>query len=474
MLVVVGAAATAAYFGGARQFVSFLTPAPAQRAPAPAIPVRAAVVKRQDVPVFLTGLGTVQAFNSVLVKSRVDGQIIKINFIEGQNVRAGDVLVEIDPAPYQAALAQAQANKLKDQAQLENARLDLERFSRLGTTNAVSKQQLDTARAVVGQLEATIKADQAMIDMAQTQVDYTRIKSLIDGRVGAKLVDIGNIVRAADTTGIVTVNQLNPINVTFALPANSLPRIKASAGNRDVRVVAQDSNGNDLLSGKLTVIDNLINPATSTINYKATFDNPAEVLWPGQFVNIRVELEYAAQCHCRAGDRGPARAGRSLRVRGGSKSHGIEACHQGEHDEQVRGCRRQRLGAWRRRGDRGTISDSRRQHRGSPPRSRPAAWLKPHGIADELFRPICRQADRDNAADDRHHAIGCGRLRIAANCRGSAGGYPDDPCVCQAAGRQCGDDGNLGGDAVGTAVGADLRRHLDQFNEFARKYCHSG
>jgi membrane fusion protein, multidrug efflux system len=290
-LVVVGAAATAAYLGGARQFASILTPAPAQRAPAPAIPVRAAVVKQQDVPVFLTGLGTVQAFNSVLLKSRVDGQIIKINFIEGQNVRAGDVLVEIDPALYQAALAQAQATKLKDQAQLENARLDFERFSRLGTTNAVSKQQLDTARALVAQLEATIKADQAMIDMAQTQLDYTRIKSLIDGRVGAKLVDIGNIVRAADTTGIVTVNQLNPINVTFALPADSLPRIKASDRNGDVRVVAQDSNGNDLLSGKLTVIDNLINPATSTINYKATFDNPAEVLWPGQFVNIRVELE---------------------------------------------------------------------------------------------------------------------------------------------------------------------------------------
>jgi multidrug efflux system membrane fusion protein len=225
------------------------------------------------------------------VKSRVDGQIIKINFTEGQNVRAGDVLVEIDPSPYEAALAQAQATKLKDQAQLENARLDLERFGRLAATNAVSKQQLDTARAQVAQLEATIKADQAMIDMAQTQLDYSRIRSLINGRVGTKLVDAGNIVRAADTTGIVTINQLNPIHVTFALPADSLPRIKASAQNGEVPVAAQDSDGNDLLSGKLTVIDNLINPATSTINYKATFDNPAEVLWPGQFVNVRVELE---------------------------------------------------------------------------------------------------------------------------------------------------------------------------------------
>jgi multidrug efflux system membrane fusion protein len=279
-------------FGVGRQlgWVSAQTPAP--RPAAPAVPVRAAPVKRQDVPIVLSGLGTVQAFNSVLVKSRVDGQIIKINFTEGQNVRAGDVLVEIDAAPFQATLAQAQATKLKDEAQLENARLDLERFSRLATTNAVSKQQIDTARALVAQLEATVKADQAMIDMAQTQLNYTRIRSPIDGRAGTRVIDAGNFVRGAnDTAGIVTINQLNPINVTFALPADTLPRVKTGAQKGDVPVVAQDSSGNDLLSGKLTVIDNLINPATATINYKASFDNSAEVLWPGQFVNVRVELE---------------------------------------------------------------------------------------------------------------------------------------------------------------------------------------
>jgi multidrug efflux system membrane fusion protein len=280
-----------AFFVGARGLWPYLTPAPTQRAAVPTIPVRASVVKRQNVPVFLSGLGTVQAFNSVLIKSRVDGQIIKINFSEGQNVRAGDVLVEIDPAPYEAALAQAQATKLKDQAQLDNARLDFDRQSRLLTTNAVSRQQVDTSRALVAQLEATVKADQAMIDMAQTQLNYSRIRSPISGRAGTKVVDAGNIVRATDSTGMVTINQLNPINVTFALPADSLPKVKASAQSDDVRVVAQDSNGNDLLSGKLTVIDNLINPATSSINYKATFDNPNEVLWPGQFVNVRIELE---------------------------------------------------------------------------------------------------------------------------------------------------------------------------------------
>jgi multidrug efflux system membrane fusion protein len=292
VVLVMFAALVGGVVGAARQFGGYSTQASAPRAAPPAVPVRAATVKRQDVPIVLPGLGTVQAFNSVLVKSRVDGQIIKINFIEGQNVRAGDVLVEIDPAPFQAALAQAQATKLKDEAQLENAHLDLDRFSRLATTNAVSKQQIDTARALVAQLEATVKADQAMIDMAQTQLNYTRIRSPIDGRTGSRVIDAGNFVRGAnDTAGIVTINQLNPINVTFALPADTLPRIKISAQNGDVPVVAQDSNGNDLVSGKLTVIDNLINPATATINYKATFDNSAEVLWPGQFVNVRVELE---------------------------------------------------------------------------------------------------------------------------------------------------------------------------------------
>jgi len=292
VILLLVAALAGGFFGAAHQFGWISAPVPAPRGAAPAVPVRAATVKRQDVPLFLSGLGTVQAFNSVLVKSRVDGQIIKINFVEGQTLRAGEVLVEIDPAPFEATLAQAQATKLKDDAQLENARLDLERFNRLANTNAISKQQLDTARALVAQLEATIKADQAIIDMAKTQLEYTRIRSPISGRAGTRMIDAGNFVRGAnDAAGIVTINQLNPINVTFALPADSLPRIKASAQRGDIPVVAQDSSGNDLLSGRLTVIDNLINPATATINYKATFDNSAEVLWPGQFVNVRIELE---------------------------------------------------------------------------------------------------------------------------------------------------------------------------------------
>jgi multidrug efflux system membrane fusion protein len=279
-----------AYFGYARGFW-FAGAPPGPRAAAPAIPVSASKVERADIPIELTGLGTVQALNSVLVKSRVDGQIVKINFSEGKDVHAGDVLIEIDPAPFEATLAQAQANKLKDQALLENARLDLERAVRLAKTGATSSQQLDTSKSLVAQLDASVNADQATIDSAQVQLNYSRIRAPIDGRAGTRLVDAGNIVRAADLTGVVTINQVHPIFVNFALPSDSLPRIRAGLKKGDINVTAQDSNGRDLAVGKLSVIDNAINATTGTINYKAVFDNTEEVLWPGQFVNARIQLE---------------------------------------------------------------------------------------------------------------------------------------------------------------------------------------
>jgi membrane fusion protein, multidrug efflux system len=279
-----------AYVGVTRGVLPAAAPSSAKEAPA-RIPVMAAAARRTDVPIFLTGLGTVQAFNSVLIKSRVDGQIVKIDFSEGSDVHVGDLLVEIDPAPFEAALAQAQATKLKDQAQLDNARLDFGRFSRLTATGAATAQQADASRALVAQLDANIKADQAMIDLAQVQLEYSRIRSPIEGRVGTRLVDIGNVVRAQDTGGIVVVNQIRPIFVSFALPAASLPQIRARLPNGAIGVTAQDGTGKDLTSGKLTVIDNQINPATATINYKATFDNAGEPLWPGQFVNVRVQID---------------------------------------------------------------------------------------------------------------------------------------------------------------------------------------
>ena len=242
------------------------------------------------MPIYLTGLGTVQAFNSVLIRSRVDGQIVKVRFEEGRDIHAGDVLIEIDQAPFEAALAQAKANQLKDQAQLNNARRDLSRYTGLAKTGAGSTQQLDTTQALVEQLEASIKADQALVDTAQVQLNYARIRSPIDGRAGTRLVDLGNIVRASDTTGIVTINQIHPIFVSFALPADSLGQLRAGSKDGDVIVMALDRDGQALATGVLAVIDNQINPATGTINYKAKFDNADDALWPGQFVNLRIQL----------------------------------------------------------------------------------------------------------------------------------------------------------------------------------------
>ena len=284
-LLVVGAAAVLA---DTRWWGSSIS-RPAAHGSGPSIPVVTDKARRADVPIFLTGLGTVQAFNSVLIKSRVDGQIVKIGFDEGKDVHAGDLLIQIDPAPFEAVLAQAEANKLKDQAQLDNVRLDLARYTNLAKTFAVTTQQVDTTRALVAQTEASIKADQALIDTAQVQLNYSTIRSPIDGRVGTRLVDAGNIVRTTDATGIVSINQIHPIFVSFALPSDSLPQLRA-AKDGEVMVTALDRDGRVLATGVLAVIDNQINPASGTINYKAKFDNADDALWPGQFVNLRIQL----------------------------------------------------------------------------------------------------------------------------------------------------------------------------------------
>jgi multidrug efflux system membrane fusion protein len=257
----------------------------------PGIPVMADLARQADVPIYLSGLGTVRAFNSVLVKSRVDGQIVNIAFAEGQEVRAGDIIAEIDPRSYAAALAQAKAAKLKDEVLLENAQRDLARYRTLATQNSIAHQQLDTQASLVEQNRAAASADQAQIDLAELQLGYCSIRSPIDGRVGTRLVDAGNIVRATDATGIVLINQVRPISVSFALPATSLPEVRAQLKQGDVAVIAEDAGGRALATGKLAVIDNQISAATATIGYKATFDNADETLWPGQFVDIRVLLQ---------------------------------------------------------------------------------------------------------------------------------------------------------------------------------------
>jgi membrane fusion protein, multidrug efflux system len=266
--------------------------AAAEAAPSsPRIPVMADLAGYADVPVYLSGLGTVQAFNSVLIKSRVDGQILKMDFAEGQEVHAGDTIAEIDARSYAAALAQAKAMKVKDQAMLENAQLDLKRYRGLVAQDSIANQQLDTQAAVAQQLQGAVDADQAQIDLAQVQLSYCSIRAPIDGRVGTRLVDVGNIVRATDTTGMVTINQIRPIWVSFALPAASLAEVRGRLRQGEVEVVAADADGRELATGKLAVIDNQINTTTATIVYKASFENADEALWPGQFVNIRLLLQ---------------------------------------------------------------------------------------------------------------------------------------------------------------------------------------
>jgi multidrug efflux system membrane fusion protein len=257
------------------------------------VPVVAGTVEQRDVPLYLSGLGTVQAFRTVTVASRIEGQLQKLNFDEGQDVKAGDVLAQIDPRSLEAALRQMEANLRRDQAQLASARADLERYGNLRKEgNYVTQQQLDTTRALVGQLEAATEADKAQIDSARVQLDYATIRSPINGRTGLRLVDEGNMIRAGDQTGIVVVTQLQPISLVFTLPEENLQAVNGqlSAGTAlTVEAFSRDGE-TKLAEGKLATIDNQIDQKTGTFKLKATFANENRVLWPGQFVNARLRV----------------------------------------------------------------------------------------------------------------------------------------------------------------------------------------
>jgi multidrug efflux system membrane fusion protein len=253
------------------------------------IPVTIATVEQRDVPVWLSGIGSVQPQNAVTIKVRVDGQLQSVMFAEGQDVHAGEVLAQIDPRPFQAQIAQARANQAKDLAQLNNAKLDLQRYNSLVSNQYATRQSVDTTRATVAQLEAAIAADQSAIDMAQLQLDFATIKSPLDGRAGMRLVDEGSIVHPGDTGGLVVITQMAPIALLFTLSQDDLPAILAAQATGRVSVAAYSRDGAKLLaSGTLAFIDSQVDAASGQVRLKADFDNKNRALWPGMLVTARL------------------------------------------------------------------------------------------------------------------------------------------------------------------------------------------
>jgi multidrug efflux system membrane fusion protein len=260
------------------------------------VPVVAVAAKNADVPIYLDAVGTTRALNTVTVRPQVDGKLISVNFKEGDDVKKGDVLAQIDPTTYQAALDQAVAKKAQDEAQLANARNDLDRYERLAATNAINRQQADTQKALVAQYAALVQADQAAIENAQAMLGYTKIVAPIDGRTGIRQVDAGNIVHASDTSGIVVITQITPIAVLFNLPQQNLDRVNAAFAKGPLPVDALRSDTDAVIAhGALTVVDNQVDQSTGTVKLKAEFPNPDLQLWPGQFVNVRLLIDTLKQ-----------------------------------------------------------------------------------------------------------------------------------------------------------------------------------
>ncbi|WP_211445096.1 efflux RND transporter periplasmic adaptor subunit [Collimonas humicola] len=286
-------AAILVLIGAAGWSLSHKADAAAPPAAAPAVSVSTTQVKQQDMPMYLSGVGTVTSNASVTVKARIDGQLDKVGFVEGQDVKAGQLLAQIDPRTLQAQLAQAVAQKAKDQATLANAKLDLQRYTTLVQQDAATQQTLDAQRAQVNQLQAAVQADDAQISYAKVQLSFTSIVAPISGRVGARLVDPGNIVHAADTNGLVVINQIDPIAVVFTLPEESFQNINAAlhGSQKPLAVQAFARNSSTMLSqGSLTLLNNQIDTSTGTVQLKGIFQNQSHVLWPGQYVNVRLVL----------------------------------------------------------------------------------------------------------------------------------------------------------------------------------------
>ena len=462
----------AGYFGWQRSHAEDVATGAGKKsaslAQAPAIPVTIAPVVKTDFPVYLSGLGTVQGFNTVLVRTRVDGQIDKIAFTEGQQVKQGDVLVQIDPRPYQATLDQAKAKKAQDQASLANANLDLQRFTNLG--EFATRQQTDTQRSTVAQLTAQIAADDAAITNAQTQVDYTTVKAPIPGVAGLRQVDVGNIVNAATQTGIVTIAQIEPIAVIFTAPEDQLPYINEAQSAAPLKMIALTTDGKKPLSeGVLSVINNQVDTTSGTIRLKAVFDNKNHALWPGQSVSTRLLVTTLKDATVIPDD---------------AVQHGVDGLYafavSADNKAELRKISvstsidgRSVVDKGLSPGERVIVAGQYKVLPGSPVAMAAAssdAGVRQGGSAMKRkhFIAVHPLSDRNLIADGGHPVRRPRRLSPAAGGAAAAGRFPDHPGLCLLAGRQPRNHGLVGGTAAGAATGANPRRRADDVDQFAR------
>ena len=428
------------------------------------ITVSVTAVKRADFPLVLEGLGQVQAYNTVVVRARVDGQIEKIAFKEGQMVKEGDLLAEIDPRPLQAALDQATAKKAQDEANLANAKLDLARYATLAKQSFATQQQLDTQNSLVNQLTASIAADAAAIDAAKVQLDYTTIRAPISGRVGFRLIDEGNLVNAAQQTGIVSIAQIQPISVIFTEPQEYVDRINQELAAGAPEVTVMNAEGAKLAIGKLTISDNQVDVATGTIRLKAEFENKDNALWPGLAVTTDLAARRREERPDRPRRRRAAWAERAFRLCRRRSKPRRRPKGEGRASERVdRGHLGRPEGGGQGR-DGGRVPASARirgRHR------RRARELAPD--VRRRFRSLHPPARRHHAADGRDSAGRPRRVSVAAGRAAAAGRFSDHLGHRLAARRLAGNDGCVGRAAARAPDRPDSGRVADDVDELARR-----